>query len=180
MTSRRTFRALDTDRRLVGREACLQAEDIDVNQVFYRREPHMMRRYLALAEDNVRRDPVGFVLAAAYRGLRIFVVEGAPDRVSAQQFEHSGGIYAAAEAVSIVLLLLCIAGIIIAWRRGDAVGLPLLLILLIPASLAPVLINMRYTVTIQPLMFMFIAAALTPAPRRDPAAGPASADRAGT
>jgi hypothetical protein len=31
------------------------------------------------------------------------------------------------------------------------------LILYVPATLAPVLTNMRYTVTVQPLIFMFIA-----------------------
>jgi hypothetical protein len=49
---------------------------------------------------------------------------------------------------------------VMAWRRGNRVGLPLLLIAYLPATLAPVLTNMRYALTVQPLMFMFIAVAI--------------------
>jgi len=35
------------------------------------------------------------------------------------------------------------------------------LIAYVPLTLAPVLINMRYTVTVQPLMFVFMAIALS-------------------
>ena len=57
-------------------------------------------------------------------------------------------------------LTLFAAGAIVGWRRGYRVGLPLLLIAYIPATLAPVLTNMRYTVTVQPLMFIFMAIAI--------------------
>jgi hypothetical protein len=162
MTSRRSFRSLEAaPPRPTGLDLCLQSVEVAVNQVFYRREPHMMRRYMALSYDNIRRHPLGFLLAAGYRAVRVFIVEGASDRVTAQQFTHSGRIYAAGEVVSIALLVLCAAGIVVGWRRGNDIGLPLLLIVSVPATLAPVLINMRYTVTIQPLMFVFIATALT-------------------
>jgi hypothetical protein len=142
-------------------DACLQSVAVEVNQVFYRREPHMMRRYAALALDNIARDPAAFLLACAYRAVRVFIVEGAADAPTAHQFTQSSRIYGLASALAAVMLVLCAAGIAIAWRRGDAIGLPLLLILSVPATLAPVLINMRYTVTIQPLMLTFVAVALT-------------------
>src|SRR5207247_10540715 len=84
---------------------------------------------------------------------------------TAHQFTGSARIYALGTAVSAGLLILCVAGIAIGWRRGDRIGLPLLLIASVPATLAPVLINMRYTVTIQPLMFIFVAIAVPARPR---------------
>ena len=142
-------------------ESCLQSVSVAVNEVFYRREPQMMRRYMALAIDNIRRDPAAFLRASAYRSLRLFIVEGASDAWTAQQFSRSRLIYAAATAASAAFVILCAAGVVIGWRRHHAIWLPLLLILSVPLSLAPVLINMRYTVTIQPLMFVFAAIALT-------------------
>jgi hypothetical protein len=69
-------------------------------------------------------------------------------------------VYTAATGVSFVFLALFVTGVIIAWRRGDAIGLPLLLVLYVPATIAPLLTNMRYSVTVQPLMFVFVAVAL--------------------
>jgi hypothetical protein len=46
------------------------------------------------------------------------------------------------------------------------VTLPLLLIAYLPLTLAPVLTNMRYSVTVQPLMFTFIAVAIIALARR--------------
>jgi len=142
------------------RPICAQVDDIAVNQVFYRREPHMMRRYAALALDNIQRDPVGFALASGYRAVRLFVIAGTSDRLTTQQFSRSRWIYSAAMGLSIVYLTLFGIGVAMAWRRGHRVGLPLLLIAYLPATLAPVLTNMRYTLTVQPLMFMFIAVAI--------------------
>jgi hypothetical protein len=100
------------------------------------------------------------VLASAYRAVRLFVVAGASDRFTARQFSQSRWIYAAGMSVSTIYLTLFGLGVVMACRRGDRVGLPLLLIAYVPATLAPVLTNMRYTVTVQPLMFIFIAAAI--------------------
>ena len=140
---------------------CAQFEDVGVNQVFYRQEPHMMRRYSALAFDNIRRDPIGFAFATLYRGVRVFVIQGTDDARTAQQFSRSGPIYGLATVATAAYLLLFVAGIVAAWRRGDAVVLPVLLIAYIPLTIAPVLTNMRYSVTVQPILFIFIAAALT-------------------
>ncbi|HJZ78045.1 MAG TPA: glycosyltransferase family 39 protein [Vicinamibacterales bacterium] len=158
MTSRRSLRELAIGApRPAGIDSCLQAAEITVNDVFYRREPHMMRRYAALALDNIRRNPIGFAAASAYRAVRMFIVAGAADTDTALQFAHSGRIYAAATAVSIVFLIVCGWGVVAGIRGGAAIGLPLLLIAYVPLTLAPVLINMRYTVTVQPLMFVFAA-----------------------
>jgi hypothetical protein len=172
MTSRISFRTLEAARPRppLGSSACTQVGDVEVNQVFYRKEPHMMRRYEALAMDNIQRDPTGFALASAYRAIRLFVIEGSSDRLTAQQFSRSRLAYAAAEAVSIGFLAAFGFGVIVAWRRGYHAGLPLLLIAYIPATLAPVLTNMRYTVTVQALMFIFVAIAITAIPRGGPIA----------
>jgi hypothetical protein len=133
---------------------------VAINQVFYRKEPHMMSRYMALAIDNIRRDPIGFARASAYRAVRLFFIQGTSDRLTSQQFSRSGRAYAAAEAISLAFLALFGLGVVIAWRRGYQLWLPLLLVAYIPATLAPVLTNMRYTVTVQPLMFIFVAIAI--------------------
>lgn len=148
---------------------CAQLEGVQVNQVFYRREPHLMRRYSALAFDNIRRAPLAFVTASVYRAVRVFVISGTSDRQTAQQFASSGAVYAAATLASTVYLLLLIVGIFCSWWKGDRYVLPLLLILYVPATIAPVLTNMRYSVTVQPLIFVFIARALTTfrRPRRE-------------
>ena len=119
-----------------------------------------MRRYVALAMDNIRRDPPAYFAGVAYRAVRVFVIEGSDDPHTTQQFAGSGRVYRIARAASIVLAVLCVAGVWAAWRRGAAIALPLMLIAYIPATLAFVLTNMRYSVTVQPLMFMFVAAAL--------------------
>jgi hypothetical protein len=119
-----------------------------------------MRRYASLAIDNIGRAPGAFVLASAYRALRLFVIVGNDDQLTTQQFAQSRRVYRAATAASCVLLAMFLAGVVIAWRRRYPVALPLLLIAYLPATLAPVLTNMRYTLTVQPLMFMFVAVAL--------------------
>jgi hypothetical protein len=169
MTTRLSLQALEDpeSRKPVPSDVvCTQVEDVSVNQVFYRREPHMMRRYMALAVDNIRRDPIGFVLASAYRAGRLFLIQGDQDRFTAQQFTQSRRVYAAATIVSIIYLTLFIIGAAIAWRRDHRVTLPLLLIAYLPLTLAPVLTNMRYSVTVQPLMFTFIAVAIIALARR--------------
>lgn len=150
------FSAVDAAGDGVVRD-CDAGGAIAVNTVFYRGEPHAMRRYLALALDNIRRDPAGYLRSAAYRAVRVFFIEGSDDPQTAQQFSGSGRVYAVAHAGSIALMALALAGMVIAWRRGYAIVLPLVLIAYIPATLAFVLTNMRYSVTVQPFVFMFAA-----------------------
>jgi hypothetical protein len=53
-----------------------------------------------------------------------------------------------------------LAGVVLLWKRHSDALLPLLLIIYVPLTIAPLLTNMRYSVTVQPLMFVFVAAAL--------------------
>jgi hypothetical protein len=142
---------------------CVPIEAIAVNDVFYRREPQAMRRYLALAIDNIRRDPGAYLAGVAYRTLRVFFIEANDDPHTTYRFASSGRIYRTAQTVSMALLVLFAAGVWAARRRGAAIALPLLLIAYIPATLGFVLTNMRYSLTVQPLMFVFMAAALVSA-----------------
>ncbi len=139
---------------------CQPFDNVAVNAPYYREQLHAMRRYVALAMDNIRRDPPAYFAGVAYRAVRVFVIEGSDDPHTTQQFAGSGRVYRIARAASIVLAVLCVAGVWAARRRGAAIALPLMLIAYIPATLAFVLTNMRYSVTVQPLMFVFVAAAL--------------------
>lgn len=138
-------------------------ESVAVNKIFYRDEPHTMQRYVALALDNIRREPLAYLNSVVYRGLRVFIVEGDEDRQTTQQFPGSGPVYTLARVVSSGLFVLMCFGVWAAWRRGCAIALPALLIAYVPATLAFVLTNMRYSITVQPLVFIFIAAAIVTA-----------------
>ncbi len=139
---------------------CAVVDEVMFNDEFYRAQPEAMRRYSALALDNIRREPLAFLTATIYRAYRVFVIVGSRDKWTNQQFRGATVIYAAATAASLTFLGLFIAGVVVLWRRGAGAGLPLLLILYVPATIAPLLTNMRYSVTVQPLMFVFVAAAL--------------------
>jgi len=143
--------------------SCEPLEHVAVNAPYYRQQLDAMRRYQALAVDNIRREPRAYLAGVAYRAVRVFFIEGSDDLHTAQQFSGSGRVYGAAKAASIALIVLCVTGIWAARRRGAAVALPLLIIAYIPATLAFVLTNMRYSLTVQPFMFMFVAAALVTA-----------------
>jgi hypothetical protein len=144
-------------------ERCRPIGEVTVNAPYYREQPHAMRRYLALAYDNIRRDPAAYLSGVAYRSVRVFFIEGTDDRQTAQQFSGSGRVYRVANAASISLFVLFVIGVWAAWRRGCAVMMPLVLIAYIPATLAFVLTNMRYSLSVQPLLYVFVAAALVTA-----------------
>ena len=67
---------------------------------------------------------------------------------------------ASATALSIAYLAVFIAGAVIAYRRHRKLLLFLVPIVYVPLSICFVLTNMRYTVTVQPLMFAFVAVAV--------------------
>lgn len=136
---------------------CLGPGEIAINRAYYRVQPHEQRRYVALAMDNIRRGPVDYAWSVLYRAVRLFIVVGSEDRGTAQQFDRSRIIYAAATVLSTIYLALAIVGAWIGWRRGYAVLLPLALILYIPITIAFVLTNMRYTTPVQPLLLTFVA-----------------------
>jgi Dolichyl-phosphate-mannose-protein mannosyltransferase len=139
------------------RAGCHAVAFLGVNTVFYREQTHSMRRYIALALDNIRRDPLAYAESVVYRAARVFFIEGSDDTHTTHQFTGGGRIYRAAFWLSMVLLVLALVGIGYARARGSAIALPLLLIAYIPATLAFMLTNMRYSITVQPLLFMFVS-----------------------
>jgi hypothetical protein len=138
---------------------CPVAEGIEVNDVFYRREPHEMARYTALAFDNIRRDPSAFALASAYRMVRLFIIRGTDDQLTTLQFPLSGLIFQAGLIASIAYFATFLAGVVIAARARSPFLYALIPIVYVPLTICFVLTNMRYTVTVQPLMFVFVAIA---------------------
>lgn len=150
----------------VNPDACSPLRNLAVNRAFYLAEPDAMRRYTALAWDNIRYTPGAYVASAVHRVWRLFVVQGTDDGSTAYQFRDSRLVYTAATIVSATFLLLFLCGVVIAVRQRRrllVIGSP---ILYVPVTIAWVLTNMRYTVTVQPLMFAFIAVALLAAADR--------------
>lgn len=157
-------------------DPCRLFDDIRVNDPFYRREPHQMRRYTALAWDNITRDPGAFAAASLYRMVRLFIVRGTDDRWTAHQFSLSDLVYAAGTAVSAGLFALMGAGIVMAWRRRSPLLVLALPIIYVPLTICFVLTNMRYTITVQPFMFVFVAVAVAAWTRLDGPANGSSRD----
>jgi hypothetical protein len=153
----RTFSSLQEE------PACPVADDIRMNDVFYRREPHEMARYTALAFDNIRRDPAAFAAASAYRMVRLFVIRGTDDQLTTYQFPLSRLIFQAGLAASIAYFAMFIAGVVVAWRARSPFLYALIPIVYVPVTICFVLTNMRYTITVQPLMFVFVAIAVAAA-----------------
>ncbi|MDP1571648.1 MAG: glycosyltransferase family 39 protein [Vicinamibacterales bacterium] len=145
--------------------SCLTAAQVGVNQIYYRREVHQMQRYLALALDNITQEPGAFAAAAAYRAVRLFVIRSTDDPAAVYQFAWSRAVYAVGMLASTAYLLLFVSGVVFAWRRRSALLFLLLPIVYIPATICFVLTNQRYTVTVQPLMFLFMAVAVVAALR---------------
>jgi hypothetical protein len=112
-----------------------------------------------------------------YRAIRLFVIRGTSDQMTTQQFESSARVYLAGTLLSGVYLTLFVAGVIVEFlRRGRALIL-ILPILYVPVTICFVLTNMRYTITVQPLMFIFVAIALLALFPRADAVAPANAGR---
>ena len=148
---------------------CLEGR-VEINGVFYRRELHQMQRYASLAADNIRRAPLAFAAATAYRAVRLFIVRPPGDASVTYEFTASRAIYTIALLLSLTYLVAFLAGVVLAWRRRSPL-LPLAVpIFYVPLTIAFVLTNQRYTVTMQPLMFAFVAfgvVAWMDKPRRD-------------
>jgi hypothetical protein len=162
------FWALANPIRVPNPGECRPLDNLGVNRVFYLAEPDAMRRYTALAWDNIRATPGAYLGSAVYRLWRLFVVQGTDDNNTAQQFRNSRLVYQTATVVSMTYLVLFLCGVVVAIRQRRRlllIGAP---ILYIPLTIAWVLTNMRYTVTVQPLVFTFIAVALLAAVDRRP------------
>jgi hypothetical protein len=156
---RRTFASLQPGPPADPSRQCLQAE-VTVNRSFYRREPHEMRRYNALAIDNILRQPLAYATASLYRIFRIFIIVADDDDRTVYGFQGSSLIYQTAMGVSLLYLVLFLAGLGVAVGTNRLQWQLVLPIVYIPATLCFVLTNMRYTVTAQPFVFTFIAMAL--------------------
>ncbi len=139
---------------------CLGTGEVTLNAAYYRVLPHEMRRYMALSLDNISRVPLDYAWSVIYRAVRLFVIQGTDDRQTTQQFERSRLVYSAATLVTLVYFVTFLAGVWIAWRRGFQIWLPLALIAYVPVTIAFVLTNMRYTITVQPLLLTFAAVAV--------------------
>ena len=152
--------------------ACPTISGVAANRVPYRRLPHEMRRFLALSIDNIRHDPGAYFFASALRALRVFIIAGSEDQRTASQFVGAGRVYAFGRAASTLLFILFVAGVWVAWRRGFRLYLLLGSVLYLPATICFMLINARYSMTMQPFLFAFVAVSLVTAfgaPRvRDP------------
>jgi len=129
----------------------------------YRRLPHEMRRFMALAVDNIRHDPVAYAVASATRAVRVFVIAGSEDVRTAYQFSGAGRIYAVGRLASIVYLALFVAGVVLAGTRGIRRFMLLAPILYVPLTICFMLINARYSMTVQPFVFAFVAVTLVTA-----------------
>lgn len=138
---------------------CLDGR-VKLNDVFYRREIHNMRRYTALATDNIRREPMAFALASAYRAVRLFIVRPASSGSATYRFAGADLVYLAGLLLSLNYFLLFLAGVVIAWRQRSPLLAFLVPIVYVPATICFVLTNQRYSVTVQPLMFAFVALAI--------------------
>src|SRR5207249_10042838 len=118
----RSFASLSTGAHATtGRPAasvCMTMGEIRLNGVPYRRLPHELRRFTALAVDNIRQDPWAYLTASAARAVRVFIVAGSEDVRTAYQFTGAGRVYAIGRAVSLVVLALFGAGVAIARARG--------------------------------------------------------------
>jgi hypothetical protein len=84
-------------------------------------------------------------------------------RATTQQFAGAGLAYGAGFALSAAYFAVFIAGAVVAARRRSPVLWLLVPIAYVPATISVVLTNMRYTITVQPLMFVFVAVAVVAA-----------------
>ena len=139
---------------------CPAVSRVSFNAVFYRREVHDMQRFSALAIDNIKREPLAFAIASLYRALRVFIVVGSPDGMTARQFHGSSLIYVGGFVTSVTVFLLYAGGVVIC-RVRRRMPWPLLLpTIYVPLTIAPLFANMRYSITVQPFQFAFVALAL--------------------
>lgn len=171
LSARRHTNAADVEVPGAMATQCRLSDMPRVNDVFYRREPHMMGRYMALAFDNIGRDPVAFAAASAYRMVRLFIIRGSDDVNTTQQFSASRLAYGVGTLLSAAYFIVFLAGVGIAWKQRSALLLLLIPIVYVPLTICFVLTNMRYTVTMQPLMFVFVALAIVTVLGLDPRDG---------
>jgi hypothetical protein len=134
-----------------------------LNRIFYRREPERQARYFALAADNIRRDPAAFAYTCVRRAYRLFTITGSADRFQAVQFRGSAFVYPLLAVVSVSYFAVFIAGVVVAWNRRLDLAIPALAILYVPLTVCWFFSEMRYSLTVQPFEFLFMAVAVVAA-----------------
>ena len=154
---------LDSEGSPVVGDPCMTVSALRLNGVPFRRLPHELRRFMALSWDNIRHDPRAYLAASAARAVRVFVIAGSEDIRTAYQFSGAGRLYTIGRAVSLVFLALLVAGIWLARARGFRLFLLLAPILYVPLTICFMLINARYSMTIQPFVFAFVAVSIVTA-----------------
>ena len=139
-----------------------------MNDVFYRKEPHEMRRY---TRAGVRQHLEGSARVRAGVGLPhgppVHHPPGTGDQATTFQYRGSRLIFNAGLILSFAYLAAFLAGVIIAWRARSPFLYALIPIVYVPLTICFVLTNMRYTITVQPLMFVFVALAMARGLRLD-------------
>ena len=99
--------------------------------------------------------------------VRLFIVRpGTGDQATTFQYRGSRLIFNAGLILSFTYLAAFLAGVIIAWRARSPFLYALIPIAYVPLTICFVLTNMRYTITVQPLMFVFVALAVAAVLRR--------------
>jgi hypothetical protein len=93
----------------------------------------------------------------------VFVIAGSEDQRTAYQFSGAGRVYAIGRVVSILYLVLFAAGVAIARARGIRLFMLLTPIVYVPLTICFMLINARYSMTMQPFVFAFVAVTLVTA-----------------
>jgi hypothetical protein len=88
---------------------------------------------------------------------------GSDDVRTAYQFSGAGRVYAIGRIASVGFFALFIAGVWIAWARGFRIFLLLAPIVYVPLTICFMLINARYSMTMQPFVFAFVSVALVTA-----------------
>lgn len=129
----------------------------DVNNVFFRSEPHNQRRYIALSVDKIRQEPGKHLLACLYRTFRVFIIRGSTDFKTSYQFAGSDLIWSISSLISILYLLCMIFGLAVSMLRGYNFILFLSPIIYISLTTCVVVSNMRYSVPVQPFIFVFVS-----------------------
>jgi Dolichyl-phosphate-mannose-protein mannosyltransferase len=144
-------------------ERCQTVISVAANRVPYRRLPHELRRFTALASDNIRHDPWAYLVASAGRAVRVFIIAGSEDKRTAYQFSGASAVYAIGRIVSLSFFALLIAGVWLARARGFRLFLLLAPIVYVPLTICFMLINARYSMTMQPFVFAFVAVSIVTA-----------------
>ncbi|MBN2288901.1 MAG: glycosyltransferase family 39 protein [Candidatus Glassbacteria bacterium] len=131
-----------------------------VNAVFYRSEPQEQSRKVALALDNIRRQPLEYLKSRLVQAYRLFVVRGSRDPFTAHQFPASGLIYAVAFLCTLAVFLSMLAGVAVALKRKYSVMILLAPVIYVLLTLGFLQANARFSMAVQPFELVFFAVAL--------------------